>query len=124
MISVLLADEQDLIRIGLRTLIAATDGFTMTGEAPDGLAAVEAAISTQPDVVLMDIRMPGIDGLEGNQKDRRGDGPDPDPGDRAHHPHPDPRVHPEHPPDGSAAPPAWESSPSGSSRSSRWLPRA
>ena len=68
MISVLLADDQDLIRIGLRTLIEATDGFTVVGDAPDGLAAVEAAIRTRPDVVLMDIRMPGIDGLEATRR--------------------------------------------------------
>ncbi|WP_086824204.1 response regulator transcription factor [Allokutzneria sp. NRRL B-24872] len=64
MIDVLVVDDQDLVRIGLRTLLEHTDGFSVAGEAADGLAAVEAALRTRPQVVLMDIRMPGIDGLE------------------------------------------------------------
>jgi DNA-binding NarL/FixJ family response regulator len=64
MIAVMLVDDQDLVRLGLRALLENEDGFTVAGEAADGLAAVEVAARTRPDVVLMDIRMPGIDGLE------------------------------------------------------------
>jgi DNA-binding NarL/FixJ family response regulator len=67
-ISVLIVDDQDLVRIGLRTLIENEDGLTVAGEAADGLAAVHAARDTRPDVVLMDIRMPGIDGLEATRR--------------------------------------------------------
>jgi DNA-binding NarL/FixJ family response regulator len=62
-ITVLIADDQDLVRMGLRTLLEHADGFEVAGEAADGLGAVELARELRPDVVLMDIRMPGIDGL-------------------------------------------------------------
>lgn len=68
MTSVLLVDDQELVRMGLRTLVEATDGLTLAGEAADGIAAVERAVLTRPDVVLMDIRMPGIDGLEATRR--------------------------------------------------------
>jgi DNA-binding NarL/FixJ family response regulator len=68
MISVLLVDDQDLVRLGLRALLENEGGFTVAGEAADGLAAVEVASRTRPDVVLMDIRMPGIDGLEATRR--------------------------------------------------------
>lgn len=63
MIRVLIVDDQDLVRIGLRTLIENEDDVSCAGEAADGLAAVTAAQREKPDVVLMDIRMPGVDGL-------------------------------------------------------------
>ncbi|MEU8801615.1 response regulator transcription factor [Spirillospora sp. NPDC048819] len=62
-LSVLIVDDQDLVRLGLRALFEQEPGFTVAGEAGDGLAAVEEAVRARPDVVLMDIRMPGIDGL-------------------------------------------------------------
>ena len=68
MISVLVVDDQDLVRLGLRTLLDAEDGFTVAGEAADGIAAVAEARRTRPDVVLMDIRMPGIDGIEATRR--------------------------------------------------------
>ena len=68
MTSVLLVDDQELVRLGLVTLIEATEGLTVAGEAADGIAAVEQAVATRPDVVLMDIRMPGIDGLEATRR--------------------------------------------------------
>ena len=68
MIGVMLVDDQDLVRIGLRTLLENEDGFEVAGEAADGLAAVDEAIRIRPDVVLMDIRMPGIDGLEATRR--------------------------------------------------------
>lgn len=68
MISVLLVDDQDLVRMGLRTLFENEDGYVVAGEAADGLAAVAATSRTRPDVVLMDIRMPGIDGLEATRR--------------------------------------------------------
>jgi DNA-binding NarL/FixJ family response regulator len=68
MISVLLADDQDLVRLGLRALFENEDEFTVAAEAADGLAAVAQSRRSRPDVVLMDIRMPGIDGLEATRR--------------------------------------------------------
>jgi DNA-binding NarL/FixJ family response regulator len=68
MIRVLLVDDQDLVRLGLRTLFDSEDGFEVAGEAADGLAALDEARRTRPDVVLMDIRMPGIDGIEATRR--------------------------------------------------------
>ena len=67
-IRVLIADDQDLVRIGLRTLLDSEEGMTVVGEAADGLAAVERARACRPDVVLMDVRMPGIDGIEATRR--------------------------------------------------------
>jgi DNA-binding NarL/FixJ family response regulator len=68
MITVLIAEDQDLVRMGLRTLLDHAQGFTVLGEVADGFAAVERARELRPDVVLMDIRMPGIDGLEATRR--------------------------------------------------------
>ncbi|MGH3433756.1 MAG: response regulator transcription factor, partial [Thermocrispum sp.] len=68
MTSVVVADDQDLVRVGLRTLIENEDGLSFAGEAADGLAALHAVRELRPDVVLMDIRMPGIDGLEATRR--------------------------------------------------------
>jgi DNA-binding NarL/FixJ family response regulator len=65
---VLLADDQTLVRSGFRELLERTDGIEVIGEASDGAAAVERARANPPDVVLMDIRMPGMDGLEATRK--------------------------------------------------------
>lgn len=62
-IRVLLADDQALLRGAFRVLIDAEDDMEVVGEAADGGEAVELARATRPDVVLMDIRMPGVDGL-------------------------------------------------------------
>jgi DNA-binding NarL/FixJ family response regulator len=67
-ISVLIVDDQDLIRLGLRTLLDSEDGMVVAGEAADGLAAVAAAARHRPDVVLMDVRMPGINGIEATRR--------------------------------------------------------
>lgn len=63
MITVLLADDQHLVRAGFRALLEAEDGIDVVGEAATGREAVELATRLQPDVVLMDIRMPDGDGL-------------------------------------------------------------
>ena len=63
MIRVLLADDQALIRAGFRVLLEAADDIEVIAEAADGAQAVELAKAGHPDVILMDIRMPGTDGL-------------------------------------------------------------
>ncbi|MEV6601050.1 response regulator transcription factor [Actinoplanes sp. NPDC051346] len=68
MITVLLADDQALVRAGFRALLDAEPDIEVVGEAGDGLAAVSLATRTRPDVVLMDIRMPGVDGLEATRR--------------------------------------------------------
>ena len=61
---VLLVDDQPLLRTGFRMILSAEADLTIVGEAGDGATAVEAARRLRPDVVLMDIRMPGMDGIQ------------------------------------------------------------
>jgi DNA-binding NarL/FixJ family response regulator len=68
MIRVLLADDQALIRAGFRVLLEGADDIEVTGEAADGAQALDLARHRPADVVLMDIRMPGIDGLEATRQ--------------------------------------------------------
>ncbi|WP_308188924.1 response regulator transcription factor [Streptacidiphilus sp. ASG 303] len=62
-IRVVLADDQEMVRDGLGALLSSAPDIELVGEAGDGLQAVEAAARLRPDVVVMDIRMPGMDGL-------------------------------------------------------------
>ena len=68
MIRVALADDQALVRAGFRMLVDAEADMTVVGEADDGASAVDLVRDATPDVVLMDIRMPEIDGLEATQR--------------------------------------------------------
>jgi DNA-binding NarL/FixJ family response regulator len=63
-IRVLVADDEALVRAGFKVLVDSAPGFTVVGEASDGIQAVRQARALKPDVVLMDIRMPVMDGLE------------------------------------------------------------
>ncbi|GAB2980092.1 response regulator transcription factor [Amycolatopsis acidiphila] len=67
-IRVVLADDQALVRAGFRVLLETEDGFEVCGEARDGGEAVELVRRHRPDVVVMDIRMPGVDGLEATRR--------------------------------------------------------
>jgi DNA-binding NarL/FixJ family response regulator len=67
MIRVLLADDQEVVRLGFRMVIDGEDDLEVVGEAAHGAAAVEAATTLRPDVVLMDVRMPVMDGIAATQ---------------------------------------------------------
>jgi DNA-binding NarL/FixJ family response regulator len=68
MIRIVLADDQVLVRSGFRALLDAEDGIEVVGEAGDGETAIGLCRQLQPDLVLMDIRMPGVDGLEATRR--------------------------------------------------------
>ena len=68
MIEVVLVDDQELVRAGFRVLIGSASDIEVVGEAGDGEAAMEVIRRTQPDVVLMDIRMPALDGIEATRR--------------------------------------------------------
>ena len=80
-IRIVLVDDQELVRTGLAMILDADPDLEVVGEAADGAAAVEIVGRERPDVVLMDVRMPGVDGIEATRRivdesaDRPGDGP-------------------------------------------------
>ena len=67
-IRVVLVDDQQLVRTGFRVILSQTPDITVVGEAADGYEALEVVRATRPDVVLMDIRMPGLDGIEATRR--------------------------------------------------------
>lgn len=67
-VTLLIADDDEVTRSGLRLLLAAQPGITVVGEAADGVEAVERARSLHPDVVLMDVRMPRLNGIEATRR--------------------------------------------------------
>ena len=68
MIKIVLVDDQTLVRSGLRALLANSDDLEVVGEAIDGRDAIAVVTRTRPDVVLMDVRMPGVDGIAATRK--------------------------------------------------------
>jgi DNA-binding NarL/FixJ family response regulator len=71
LIRVVIADDQELVREGFRLILEANDDMTVVAEAEDGSGAVDATRMHRPDVVLMDIRMPGLDGVGATREIRR-----------------------------------------------------
>ncbi len=67
-IRVLIADDQELVRTGFSMILGAADGIEVVGEATDGAHAVESARRLQPDIVLMDVRMPVLDGIQATRR--------------------------------------------------------
>jgi DNA-binding NarL/FixJ family response regulator len=67
-IRVLVVDDQELMRAGFRMILDAQPDIDVVGEAPDGVVALELAARLQPDVVLMDVRMPRLDGIEATRR--------------------------------------------------------
>ena len=72
-IRVLIVDDHEIVREGLQILLAEEPDFEVVGAAPDGFAAIALAKETQPDVVLMDLMMPGMDGIETTRRILRDD---------------------------------------------------
>ncbi|MGH3731733.1 MAG: response regulator [Micromonosporaceae bacterium] len=68
MIRVVIVDDQQLVRTGIRSLLERSDDITVVGDADDGASGVRLVVAERPDVVLMDIRMPGMDGLKATRQ--------------------------------------------------------
>jgi len=69
-VRLLIADDQELVRTGLRTILRGVEDFEVVGEAADGLSAISQTAQLKPDLVLMDIRMPHLDGVEATARIR------------------------------------------------------
>ena len=68
MIKLLLVDDHDLVRTGMRHMLADVEGVSVVGEAASGEAALQQVRTLQPDLVMMDLRMPGIGGMEATKR--------------------------------------------------------